>query len=149
MAAFYVLPAILAIDALSRPRSAWERAGRRKWIWVATFLAPVPLSVLAGSIIPAVVVAGASAFYMAKIRSLLDAAMILELSPDPSAFREHEARRAAAAPWLVGLPVMGVGVAAATSATGPERLLAAAIGLAGFAGSAIASAVIYQRARQG
>ena len=143
VAALYVLPAILALDAAYRPAAAWRRIQRHKPRWVVLFLAPGPVGWLVGSAIPAVAVAGFSAFYMAKVRSELDAATALELAAsDPSAYPAVRHAEAAAAPLLVGVPVVGFALMLAASATGRERAVALVFAVLGTVTTMIAIAII-------
>lgn len=71
IAVFYVVPFILAVEALLQPRAAWQALAQSKLLWIAIFVAGPILSMTTGSSLPALGTVIASAFYMAKLRSTL------------------------------------------------------------------------------
>ena len=127
VAVLFVLPVVLTVDALVRPRRAWHRVNRSKWRWIAAFLVAPVGSLLATSFVPAIMILPWSIFYMARVRSVLDVASGLEAEqagrPGPTPSQQE-----AAAPIVfVGLPVtVFLGIVLWTG--GPrERLVALAI----------------------
>ena len=78
LALFVILPALLAIDTIVRPAVAWRRIGRSRWPWLAAFAAAPVAVFVTGSYLPGLVVLVVSAFYLAKVRSVLDIATGVE-----------------------------------------------------------------------
>ena len=129
MAVLFVLPGVLALDALSRPSGSWSRISRSRWRWIGIFLAAPVASLASGSFTPALVVAPFSFFYMARVRSVLDVATGLDgTSIDRRALTS--AQKEALAPILLGgLPVLALMGIAFWSGGTKERLVAIALGL--------------------
>ena len=126
-AVLFVLPVVLLVDVIRRPKGAWERVERSRWLWAAGFLAAPSLSAVTTSYVPAMAVLPLSAYYLARVRSVLDVSTGLDRAerqrPAPSA-----EQREALAPLLYVYPpvllLLGIIVWAGPPS---ERLLAAAI----------------------
>lgn len=71
IAVFYVMPVILAIEGALQPRAAWRTVGQPRLLWIGVFVGGPALSMLTGSVWPAVGTLAASFFFMAKLRSAL------------------------------------------------------------------------------
>ena len=131
-AVLYVLPLVLAVDALVRPRAAWRRIGRSKLLWVTAFAAAPVVGFTLRSPVPAVVVAGFSFFYLAKVRSLLDAATELELAL--RGWRVDAGTMEALTGLLFAIPFLPFLIIAATAEQRDDRLVALAFAVAGIGG---------------
>ncbi len=71
MAVFYVMPVILAVEGASQPRAAWQTVRQPRPLWIGIFLGGPLLSMVTGSVWPALGTVGASFLFMAKLRSPL------------------------------------------------------------------------------
>jgi hypothetical protein len=104
-AVLFVLPGVLTFDALLRPAEAFVRIGRSKWRWTVVFVAAPAVSFALRSFVPALVVVPFTAYYLARVRSLLDVSTGLALEERGRPVLSPQ-RQEALAPLLMAPPLL-------------------------------------------